>query len=103
VISLHLGWPDEWAIVRDTFAVSCIAAIVLCLSLQDKRNSNLLNHRTFILLGELSYSIYIVHGVFLYVYMGAVKWRWLERPSGLGEGALCTVVFWCVSWPPGLP
>jgi peptidoglycan/LPS O-acetylase OafA/YrhL len=91
LISLHFEWPDAWAAARDTIAVNCLAAIILCLSLQNRRT--ILHQRAFVCLGEISYSIYIVHGVFLYLYVGALARHWFDRPTGLLDGALVTALF----------
>jgi len=65
VAMLHGEWGRP--ILRDVVAVGCVSLAILAVAL-DRRSSGLLTRRWLVYLGEMSYSLYLVHGVVLMAF-----------------------------------
>lgn len=88
---LHFPWPGP-PVVHDTLVVILVAGLLLTLALAQGSAQRFCEWRPFIYLGEISYAIYMVHGVGLV----AIFFLWdlgLPGPGRMVTGLAYTGVF----------
>jgi len=68
---LHAAWTDQ-RILQDTIAVICMAGLILALALDTRLLGKALEWRPLIVMGEASYSIYMMHGLVFLAYLAAI-------------------------------
>jgi peptidoglycan/LPS O-acetylase OafA/YrhL len=78
-------------LVQDTLAVSTAAVLILCLALR-RGAGGPLQSRAALLLGEASYSIYMVHGLVVLVYRQLIDQHTAPTDASLAAGLLIASV-----------
>lgn len=74
----------HWAglqLLQDIAAVGLIATLIVLLALDRSPVSALLDAKPLLYLGEISYSLYMVHGVGFLLYFAALDAGWLHRSA----------------------
>jgi peptidoglycan/LPS O-acetylase OafA/YrhL len=94
---LHLG-------VNDLFYIPLFAGLVLCLASNSGRVKNIFNNRPLQFLGDISYSVYLVHGLLLFwvgVPILVMAGYSYQGPGSLtvplGAGILCCLLYLLIS------
>jgi peptidoglycan/LPS O-acetylase OafA/YrhL len=78
----------HWAglqLLQDIAAVALIATLIVLLALDRSPVSALLEARPLVYLGEISYSLYMVHGVGFLLYFAALDARWIHKPASAAQ------------------
>lgn len=78
VLGLH--WQHT-ALLQDAVAVLLIAVLILLLGLDHSRISRPLDSRTLIYIGEISYSLYMMHGIAFLLYFAGLDAGWFRKPA----------------------
>ena len=87
VICLHVPWP-RFRLGQDLLAVTLMTITILCVALDRHRLAEVLEYRPLVYLGEASYSIYMAHGVVLWLFYGLTESGMLAEGQNLREGTV---------------
>lgn len=82
--TLCLNWGHA-ALVQDATAVLLIGALILLLAIDRSGVSRPLDHPALVYIGEISYSLYMVHGIGFLLYFAALDAGWIVRPASAGQ------------------
>lgn len=83
-LSLGANWGPA-ALLQDAVAVLLIGALILLLAIDRSALSALLDRPAWVYIGEISYSLYMVHGIAFLLYFAGLDAGWIVRPASAGQ------------------